>query len=205
MIMDLIKEAVTRIREIIETGGCSEGGVLLEVNPLAKNCQFERGACMTAEFGGRSGDFVTFDPIRARTQISFMFDAPLDTQGTRSAAAAIVNAVTGFFCLSRVQHACMESCHGRCLAQRVEELDGKRIFCSGEIPEIETTFRSLVVHDPLNADVILIGCEGLIAPPTGDLIVQYRDKKRILCIGSSVTGVAKVHQIDHWCPYGRAF
>ena len=203
--MDLIRDAVNRVREIAEHGGCGEGEVLLDVNPVARNCQFERGACMTAEFGGRTGDFVTFDPIRARTKLTYLFDAPLDTPATRSAASAIVNAITGFFCLSRVLHACSESCHGPCLAQLSEYLEGKRIYCAGDIPGIEVSFRNLVVQAPEMADVILIGCEGIIAPGTGDIFEEFHNDKTIICIGSSVAGVAKLSNIDHWCPYGRSF
>ena len=41
---------------------------------------------MVASFGGKTAEFVTDNPIRARTKISFMFGAPLDTPQTRSAA-----------------------------------------------------------------------------------------------------------------------
>jgi hypothetical protein len=54
------------------------------------------------------------------------------------------------------------------------------------------------------AEIILIGAEGLISPGTGDLIAQFKGEKRILCLGSSVAGVSRLHQLDHWCPYGRS-
>ena len=111
--------------------------VLLDVNPDARNCQFEKGACMRASFGGRTADFVTFDPIRARTKISFMYDAPLDTPSTRGAASAIVNVITGFFCLSRVLHSCEESFHASCLAELNKEIGGKRVYCVGTVTGIE--------------------------------------------------------------------
>src|SRR5512137_2871306 len=120
--MDIIRESVTKIKELLEHGGCGEGDVLLDVNPDAKNCQFEKGACMTASFGGRTADFITFDPIRARTRIPFMYDAPLDTPSTRGAASVIVNVVTGFFCLSRVLHACMTSDHAPCIGGLKREI-----------------------------------------------------------------------------------
>ena len=86
--MDIIRDSVTKIKDILEHGGCEEGDVLLDVNSKAKNCQFEKGACMSASFGGRTADFVTFDPLRACTKIAFMYGAPLDTVATRGAAAA---------------------------------------------------------------------------------------------------------------------
>jgi hypothetical protein len=202
--MDIIRESVKKIREILEHGGCGEGDVLLGVNPDTKNCQFEKGACMTASFGGRTADFITFDPVRARTKISFMYDAPLDTPSTRGAASAIVNVVTGFFCLSRVLHACNESSHTSCLGELKQEIGNKKIYCIGNVPEIERQFGAMIVTDPETAEVILIGGEGIIALGTGDLIEQYKGKKQVLLIGTSVAGVARLYQLEHWCPYGRA-
>jgi hypothetical protein len=202
--MDIILESVKKIKDILEHGGCGESDVLLDVTPDTKNCQFEKGACMTASFGGRTADFVTFDPIRARTKISFMYDAPLDMPPTRGAAAVIVNVVTGFFCLSRVLHACTVSSHALCLKELKREIGGKKIFCVGSNPEIECQFGGMMVSDPDLADVILISGEGMITEGTGDLIEQYKDEKQVLCIGSSVAGIARLHQIELWCPYGRS-
>lgn len=202
--MDVIRESVTRIRELLEHGGCGEGDVLLDVNPKTVNCQFEKGACMTASFGGRTADFTTFDPLRARTKVAFLYDAPLDTPATRGAASAIINAVTGFFCLSRVLHACPASSHAACLAELGAEIRDRRICVLGEIPSIDHHFRGQLVSDPENAQIILIGGEGMIAPGTGDLIERYRNTKRIIGIGPSVAGVCRIHQIEHWCPYGRS-
>jgi hypothetical protein len=202
--MDIIRDSVTKIKDILEHGGCEEGDVLLEVNPNAKNCQFEKGACMTASFGGRTADFVTFDPLRACTKIAFMYGAPLDTGATRGAAAAIVNVVTGFFCLSRVLHACPESSHAPCLAELEQSLKGKKVFCIGNIAGIDSVLRGLVIQDPVAADIILIGNEGMLAQGTGDLVEQFKGKKQILCIGSSVAGVSRLHLLEHWCPYGRS-
>jgi hypothetical protein len=202
--MDIIRESVKKIRDIIEHGGCGEGDVLLDVNPDARNCQFEKGACMTAAFGGRTSDFVTFDPLRARTKISFMYDAPLDTPSTRGAASAIINVVTGFFCLSRVLHACPESCHKPCLRELKQEIRGKKVFCIGSLREIEHLFGGMVVEDPEMADIILISGEGMIAEGTGDMIERYKVKKQVLCIGSSVAGVSRLHLLEHWCPFGKS-
>ena len=159
---------------------------------------------MTASFGGRTADFVTFDPVRARTRISFMYDAPLDTPSTRAAASVIINVVTGFFCLSRVLHACRKSSHATCLEELKREIGGKKICCIGNIPEIEHQFGGLIVSGPDLADVILIGGEGMVEQGTGDLIEQYVGKKQVLCVGSSVAGVSRLHMLEHWCPYGRS-
>lgn len=202
--MDIIRDSVLKIREILEHGGCGEGDVLLDVNPDARNCQFEKGACMSASFGGRTADFVTFDPIRARTKISFMYSAPLDTPATRGAASAIINVVTGFFCLSRVLHSCPESSHTPCLGELRREQGNLRICIIGEIPAIGHHFAGQIVPDPESADIILIGGDGMISPGTGDLIERYREKKRLIGVGPSVAGLCRIHQLEHWCPYGRS-
>jgi hypothetical protein len=157
---------------------------------------------MTAVFGGRSADFVTFDPIRAKTKISFMFGTPLDTPQVRSAAVAIVNVTMGFFCLSRILHSCPEPSHKECHRQLEHELGEKRIFCIGSIPAIETVFRSTIVTDPQDAEVILMNGAGIIEKGTDDIIRNYKETKRILCLGPSTAGVARLNQLELWCPFG---
>jgi hypothetical protein len=103
-----------------------------------------------------------------------------------------------------VLHACKESSHAPCLGELKREIGGKRVCCIGSIPEIELQFGGMVVPDPDQADVVLISGEGMIAEGTGDLIEQYKSKKMVLCIGSSVAGVSRLHQLEHWCPYGRS-
>jgi hypothetical protein len=200
--MDLIIETVTKLETMMKDGGCEDSGVVLDVRSDTVNCQFERGACMTAVFGGRSADFITYDPIRAKTKISFMFDMPLDTPPVRGAAVAIVNAVTGFFCLSRILHSCPESSHKECHRKLIHELREKRIFCRGSMPVVEAAFRSTIVRRLQDADVILINGEGIIEPDTGEIIRNVEETKRILCLGPSTAGVARLNQLGHWCPFG---
>nr|WP_320162452.1 hypothetical protein [uncultured Methanoregula sp.] len=202
--MDIIIESVKKLEGLLEHSGCEEGGVLLDVNPDVVNCQYEKGACMSAAFGGRSADFTTYEPIRARTKISFMFGAPLDTPSVRSAACAIVNVVTGFFCLSRVHHACSPSSHEPCSEQLEYELSGKKVWCVGNVPAFESDFRHALVMGPSDADIIIIGGEGIIATDTGDFIETWRKMKRIVCIGPSTAGIARLHELEHWCPYGKS-
>ena len=200
--MDLIIETVKKLETMMKDSGCEEGGVVLDVHSDTVNCQFERGACMTASFGGRSADFITYDPIRAKTKISFMFGTPLDTAPVRGAAVAIVNVATGFFCLSRILHSCPESSHTECRRHLLDELGGKRIFCIGSMPAIETAFRSTIITNPQDAEVFLMNGEGIIEKGTGDIIRNYRDTKRILCLGPSTAGVARLNQLELWCPFG---
>ena len=200
--MDLIIDTVKKLETMMKDSGCDDSGVVLEVRNDMVNCQFERGACMTAVFGGRNADFITFDPIRTKTKISFMFGTSLDTPSVRGAAAAIVNVVMGFFCLSRVLHSCPESSHTECRRQLLLELGGKRIFCVSSMPAIETTFRNTIVTNPQHADVILIHGKGIIEPGTADIIRNYKETKRILCLGPSTAGVARLNQLEIWCPFG---
>jgi hypothetical protein len=200
--MDIIIDSVSKLEEILRHSGCEEGGVKLDVNPDTKPCQFERGACMVATFGGRSAEFVTFDPIRAMTKISFLTGAPLDTPTTRGAACAIINVVLGFFCLSRVCHACPASAHHACLHEVKEKLAGCTIYCTGAIPVVEHALRQHIVKDPEDAEVVLVNSEGLITHETGGLLSSCGDKKRVICLGPSTAGVARLQQWEHWCPYG---
>ena len=200
--MDLIIDTVTKLESMMNDSGCEDSGVVLDVNPDTVICQFERGACMTASFGGRSADFITYDPIRAKTKISFMFGTPLDTPQVRGAAVAIVNVATGFFCLSRILHSCPESSHTECIRQLLDELGGNRIFCRGSMPTIDAALRSAIVKNPQDADVILLNGEGITEKGTGDIIRNNKDTKRIICLGPSTAGVARLNQFELWCPFG---
>ncbi len=200
--MDILIDSVNKLETILAHSGCEEVGVILDVKPDAVNCQFDWGACMTASFGGRSAEFVTSDPIRAQTKISFMFGAPLDTPAVRSAACAMINVATGFFCLSRVLHACPGPKHADCMRELGMAIKGKRILCIGSMPAIENAFPSQIVTDHKYADLVLINAEGIIDTKLGDLITEIKDSKRIICIGPSTAGVSRLQQIEHWCPYG---
>jgi len=200
--MDIITGSVKKITMFLKNSGCEEGSVVLDVDADIIYCQYDKGACMVATFGGRSAEFVTHDPIRARTKISFMFDAALETIRSRAAACSIINVAAGFFCVSRILHSCPETSHSECLKQLEHEMKGKRILCIGGMHSIETAFRNSIVHDPDTADVILINSEGIIKQSTGDIVQKYKDSKKILCIGPSTAGVARLNQIELWCPFG---
>jgi hypothetical protein len=200
--MDLIIDTVKKLESMMKDSGCEDSGVVIDVRPDTINCQFERGVCMTASFGGRSADFITYDPIRATTKISFMFGAPLDTPQVRGAAVAIVNVATGFFCLSRVLHSCPKSSHTDCYRELLNELGEQRIFLLGSMPAIDAALKSVIVENPQDADVILMNGEGIIEKCTGDIMRTYKDTKRIMCLGPSTAGVARLNQVEAWCPFG---
>ncbi|MGA7798282.1 MAG: hypothetical protein WB986_06625 [Methanoregula sp.] len=201
--MDIITDSVNRLEEHLQCSGCEETGVRLDVDPDRTLCQFERGVCMVASFGGRSAEFVTDDPIRATTKISFMFGMPLETPNVRGAACAIINVVTGFFCLSRVLHSCPKASHTPCLCELTEELRGRRVYCTGTIPALERALGSAITTTVKEADIIVVNNEGIIAPGTGDLVETWSGKKRILFLGPSTAGVSRLQQKEHWCPYGQ--
>jgi hypothetical protein len=200
--MDIIIESVKKIRMLLENTGCDSGSVSLDVDSDIIYCQYEQGACMVATFGGRSAEFVTRDPTRAQTKISFMFDAALDTTRTRAAACSIINVAAGFFCISRVLHSCPEISHTDCREQLKHEMKEKKIFCIGAMPAIEAAFRNYIVSNPDSADVIIINSEGILLKDIGHTIQNYKNTKRILCVGPSTAGVARLNQIEFWCPFG---
>ena len=129
--MILVKKAIQEFERRIEGSGCEEGIIALSVDPDCRPCQFDQGACMIASYGGRSAEFVTFEPTRAKTRISFMFGASVDTLATRAAACAILNAATGFLCMNRVLRSCSPGCHEPCLNKLKERLEGKRVAICG--------------------------------------------------------------------------
>jgi len=200
--MDLIVGSVEKIRELIDNCGCEEGDIVLRTDPDIVNCQYERGACMVATFGGKTAQFVTDNPVSALTKLSFLFGAPLEVPQARSAAAAVVNVLAGFFSLSRVQHACPRRDHMACREELKAVLNGKRIFCTGDMQVIPAEFSGMVAGSPDDADIILFNGEGTISPGAGDIVAAVRGKKEILCLGPSTSGVARLNSLSHWCPYG---
>ena len=200
--MDIVIDAVKKLQDTLRHSGCDDGPVVLRVDPDVVPCQYEKGACMEAGFGGRTGEFVTFDPIRATTKIEFMFGAPLDTPATRGAACAVLNVVTAFLCLSRGVRACPSSCHTACRQELAAKLQTTRVYSIGPVlPAMQKT-GGFIVDNPDVADRILINNEGLIAAGTGDLIEKYRENKTVLLLGPSTAGIASLEKLERFCPYG---
>jgi hypothetical protein len=201
--MDIVIDAVKKLQDTLRHSGCDDGPVVLRVDPDVVPCQYEKGACMEAGFGGRTGEFVTFDPIRATTKIEFMFGAPLDTPATRGAACAVLNVVTAFLCLSRGVRACPMSCHTACRQELTARLrTTTRVYCIGSFPPAIQETGGFIVDNPDIADCILVNNEGLIAEGTGDLIEKYRENKMVLLLGPSTAGIASLERLERFCPYG---
>jgi len=200
--MDIVIDAVKKLQDTLRHSGCEDGPVVLRADPDIVSCQYEKGACMEAGFGGRTGEFVTFDPIRATTKSEFMFGAPLDTPATRGAACAVLNVVTAFLCMSRGVRACPVSCHPACRQELTARLRTTRVYSIGPFPPAMQETGGFIVNSPDFADCILVNNESLIAAGTGDLIEKYRENKTVLLLGPSTAGIASLERLERFCPYG---
>jgi len=200
--MGIIEESVQELEKVIEGSGCEDGAVVLRRNPGAANCQYERGVCIEALYGGRSGEFVTSDPVEATTKISFLFSATLANNTARSAACAVLNVVSAFLCLSRRVRACPASAHGACLADLKEYLGRRKVFLIGECPLLARELGPFMTQDPEDAAVLIINNEGLLGDRTYEVLARYTGSREILCIGPSTAGVAGLKRILRFCPYG---
>jgi hypothetical protein len=63
-------------------------------------------------------------------------------------------------------------------------------------------FGNAIVTTPDDADIILINGEGIIEPEAGAMLMDYHATKRVLCLGPSTAGIARLNHLEHWCPYG---
>ena len=200
--MNPVVDAIGRLEEQLRESGCEDGVVRIDTQPGCTLCQYEKGACMVASFGGRSAGFVTFHPVRATTRISFMYGATLEKTAQRIAACAIINVITGFLCFSRKLHACAPEYHGRCAAELVLHCRSRRIFCIGELYHKEALEGLSFVQEPGMADLFMVTGEGLVSPDGIGLISQNHEKKPMLFLSPSTAGICGVLDLDHWCPYG---
>lgn len=202
--MNPVVEAIGKLEEQLRESGCEDSVVRIDTLPGGNLCQYEKGACMIASFGGRSAEFVTFEPVRAATRISFMYGATLEKTAQRIAACAIINVITGFLCFSRKLHACAPEHHGSCAAELVRYCKGRQIFPIGEIYHKEVLKNLSFVQDPDPADLFLVTGEGLVSPEGIALIERYHGKKPMLFVAPSTAGICSLLDIDHWCPFGGA-
>ena len=201
---DPLKEAVHTLFDRIAGSGCDEGVVSLAPDPSCIRCQFERGTCLRATFGGRSAEFSTFDPLTATTRISFMAGADLQGPAQRSAAAAIVNATAGFFCISRRHRACDPACHSTCTEELLAYLRGRRFAWIGEAECHDQVLRRLVIGNPRDAAVLLVTGDGLARDDIGEVISREGPGREVLWIGPSTSAVAALLSLPHWCPHGNS-
>jgi hypothetical protein len=200
--MDILLDTIKKLEQRIAGSGAEDGIVSLETDPETIYCQYEKGACLRAQYGGRSAEFITDNPLTAKTKIGFMFGALLESMPQRAAAGAILNVVTGFFCFSRVLKSCEPNMHRDCLASLRKEIGTGLIFSEGLHVNILTRLGH-VADNPDKADIFLIVGDGMIAVGTGDLLSRFMGKKRIIFLGPSTAGLSAIEGCEHWCPYGR--
>jgi hypothetical protein len=192
--MNLIASAVARLEETVKNSGCEDGSVSLTRNPKRTVCQYPRGVCVEACFGDRHAHTVTPEPIQACTKVSFMFGAPLNSPVERTAACAIINAVTAFFCINRRVNACAEHQHAACRSELAAALAGARVYVAGDVRALPAGQGIAFTDDPAEADVILVVGPGLVAQESLAAVEGALGKKRVICLGPSTA---------HWCPYGH--
>lgn len=201
--MNLIASAVTELKEQIKDSGCEDGIVALAQNSTRPLCQYPQGVCVDARFGDRTGHVVTTDPLKVSTRISFMYGAPLSRPVERTAACAIVNAVTGFFCINRKMNACEQAHHAPCLQELVADLKGQAVYIVGEAEGVPEALEEDLAATPEDADVLLVTGPGLISDEGLAMVEGAQGKKRVIFLGPSTAGVAALLGIEHWCPYGN--
>jgi hypothetical protein len=201
--MNLIAHAVQRLEEIMKDAGCEEGVVSLAQNPKLHLCPYPQGVCTEACFGDRRGHIVSADPIQACTKVSFMFGAPLKNPVERTAACAIINAVTGFFCINRKMNACDEAHQAPCLEKLLAEVEGKKVAVVGEAKGLPDALGTAFVPNPADADILLVPGPGLVSDDGLAAIEAALGTKRVIFLGPSTAGVALLQKEEHWCPYGH--
>jgi hypothetical protein len=201
--MDFLNEAVAVLLDRIAGSGCEEGVVTLVVDSSAPQCQFERGAVMVAQFGGKSAEFSTFDPIRAKTRISFLSGAVLDDPRRRGAAAVVINVAAGFFCISRRLRACGRDSHLPCCAGLKEVVTGAPVHIIGDCPALSGFLGGQCTPDAASASTVLVTADGLANPEALALIGENLGSQRIIFVGPSTAGVAALLTRETYCPYGK--
>ncbi|MCU0631089.1 MAG: hypothetical protein MUF37_08060 [Methanoregulaceae archaeon] len=201
--MSVIEESVHLLEERIQGSGCEDGAVYLNVHPDCTKCPYEHGVCMVATFGGKSAEFITSDPTRVTTKLSFMFGARFESPRLRAAACVIVNAVTGFLCLNRVLHSCQPECHNACLNELKGKINGRKVHLIGYSSRLEKELSPLLVDRIEDAEVVLVNGDGLESDEGARLLKSEYIGRELLFTGPSTSGVAILGKISHWCPYGR--
>jgi hypothetical protein len=201
--MSIIEKSAHHLEERVQGSGCEDGTVQLNVDPDRPKCPYEHGVCMVARFGGKSAEFVTSEPTRATTKISFMFGAKFDSPRLRAAACVIISAVTGFLCLNRVLHACNPECHMACLNELKGKINRRKVCLIGSSPLLEMELKAFLVDRIEDAELIVVNGDGLESDEGARLLDSVYPGKELFFTGPSTSGVAILEKISHWCPYGR--
>jgi len=201
--MTVWEEARDVFQQSVCDTGCEHGTVLLQRCTDAPTCQYQRGACIEAVYGGKNAQLVSNFPISAATRVSFLFGAEFDSPEKRTAAAAIMNVVMNFLCLARIARSCIPASFGPCRSYLEDELRGMRVFCSGFRHESVDALDLEMAEDPEHADVILISGNGVFSGQGIDILERSRTTCRIIMVGPETAAAASLLEMEHWCPFGR--
>jgi hypothetical protein len=199
----VMEEARDAFKDSVCGTGCDDGTVILQRCPGAPACQYQRGACIEAVYGGKKAQLASNFPISATTRVSFLFGAVFNTPEKRTAASAIMNVVMSFLCLARTAKSCLPESFGLCRSSLEDELRGGCVFCSGFRNESTEALDLDTVEDPETADIILISGNGVFSGDGIDLIERYCGTRRIILVGPETAAVASLLEMEHWCPFGR--
>jgi hypothetical protein len=201
--MPLLADAGKKLGSLIQGSGFEDSPVVLRRAPDAPRCQYARGVCIEAVFGGKTGHMATDAPIEARILLSSLFGATLTTPQQRTAAVAMINAATGFLSMARPLCACRRGCYSPCLADLKTRIGGLAIYPVGRIPVIETEFSRQIVADPASAALVLVSADGLVSEEAVAALGRLPGEKPLLFLGPSTVGISSLTGGEHWCPYGR--
>ncbi|MCP1662642.1 MAG: hypothetical protein D5R99_05435 [Methanocalculus sp. MSAO_Arc1] len=201
--MTLIRRAVKKLKEQLEGSGCDDGIVSLWINTDVPTCQYPKGVCLEAVYGGRTAEMVTTTPFEGKTKISFLYEAALKKPKTRAAACAIMNVLTGFACMSRKLHACSPSSHEECRELLLRMYDAGSVYPVGDLNSIPDLFKGRIAASPEEADIIIIAGDGLVSDEGVAIQDQYLETKEFVFLGPSTAGVCSLMDLKHWCPFGR--
>ena len=201
--MSIVTEAVAQMEKVTQGTGCQDCNVRIERQPDAPSCRYERGVNLRFGFGGTASDVVTQYPLETVTRIPFMFGMPLETPEKRTAACGIMGVVARFLCLCRKTQACDPEDHEQCLKNFCTVYGGEKVYVNGALPDLVRLLGKSVVSSPQEADIIVVGGDGLFSADCLAVTDEYRGKKRMVFIGPSTAGVATFLNEDHWCPFAR--
>ena len=201
--MNLVDDAVEKLQALIYGSGCEDNPAILRRRPDAPTCQYVRGVTLECVFGGRLTHLVTDFPVQATTRISFMFGQSMNTPEKRTAACAILNAVSKFLCITRRTEACQKTDYTPCLSSLRDMLGENRVFVAGDLPGAAIHLGELLVDNPEGADLILVPGDGILSDEGNAVLEEYRGRKRMIFLGPETAGVCSLLNLEHWCPFGR--
>ena len=201
--MNLFVRAADALRARIEGTGAEDGAIEIVRNHDTLVCPYERGVPLEAGYGGRIAQFVTGAPVEARVKVSMLFGAPLAGERERSAAGAVINAVTGFFGCARNLRGCAIEDRPPCLRQLVARTAGRPVRLIGQSPVLEHALARQLVERVDDAGLTIVLGHGLVTDAGLDEVERAAPGTEVLMVGPSTGGTAGLVDLPHWCPYGR--